>query len=50
MFVDRLRLDGRCVIVAGAGGGGIGTRTVHAMLEAGATRLGTSSGVAIVSG
>jgi NAD(P)-dependent dehydrogenase (short-subunit alcohol dehydrogenase family) len=40
MFVDRLRLDGRCVIVAGAGGGGIGTRTVHAMLEAGATVVG----------
>jgi NAD(P)-dependent dehydrogenase (short-subunit alcohol dehydrogenase family) len=40
MFVDRLRLDGRCVIVAGAGGGGIGTRTVHAMLEAGATVIG----------
>ena len=40
MFVDRLRLDGRCVLVAGAGGGGIGTRTVHAMLEAGATVIG----------
>jgi NAD(P)-dependent dehydrogenase (short-subunit alcohol dehydrogenase family) len=40
MFVDRLRLDGRCVIVAGAGGGGIGTRSVHAMLEAGATVIG----------
>jgi len=40
MFVERLRLDGRCVIVAGAGGGGIGTRTVQAMLEAGATVIG----------
>jgi len=40
MFVERLRLDGRCVIVAGAGGGGIGTRSVQAMLEAGATVIG----------
>ena len=40
MIVERLRLDGRCVIVAGAGGGGIGTRTVQAMLEAGATVIG----------
>jgi NAD(P)-dependent dehydrogenase (short-subunit alcohol dehydrogenase family) len=40
MIVERLRLDGRCVIVAGAGGGGIGTRSVQAMLEAGATVIG----------
>src|SRR5436190_17906138 len=43
MFIERLRLDGRCVIVAGAGGGGIGTRTVHAMLEAGATVVGVDN-------
>src|SRR5205085_5557020 len=43
MFVERLRLDGRCVVVAGAGGGGIGTCTVHAMLEAGATVIGVDN-------
>lgn len=40
MIVERLRLDGRTVIVAGAGGGGIGTLSVQAMLEAGATVVG----------
>ena len=37
MIVERLRLDGRTVIVAGAGGGGIGLETTRACLEAGAT-------------
>ena len=36
MIVERLRLDGRTVIVAGAGGGGIGSHTARAMAEAGA--------------
>lgn len=40
MIVERLRLDGRCVVVAGAGGGGIGTRTAQALLEAGAHVVG----------
>lgn len=40
MFLERLRLDGRGVIVSGAGGGGIGTRCAHAALEAGATVIG----------
>jgi NAD(P)-dependent dehydrogenase (short-subunit alcohol dehydrogenase family) len=34
--LDRLRLDGRVVIVAGAGGGGIGTETCLALSDAGA--------------
>jgi NAD(P)-dependent dehydrogenase (short-subunit alcohol dehydrogenase family) len=36
MIVERLRLDGRTVIVAGAGGGGIGSQTARAVAEAGA--------------
>jgi len=36
MIVERLRLDGRTVIVAGAGGGGIGSHTARAVAEAGA--------------
>jgi NAD(P)-dependent dehydrogenase (short-subunit alcohol dehydrogenase family) len=35
-YLDRLRLDGRVVIVAGAGGGGIGTQTCQALSDAGA--------------
>ena len=35
MIVERLRLENRTVIVAGAGGGGIGPRTCRAVLEAG---------------
>lgn len=37
MILDRLRLDGRTVIVSGAGGGGIGTSCAAALAEAGAT-------------
>jgi NAD(P)-dependent dehydrogenase (short-subunit alcohol dehydrogenase family) len=40
MIVERIRLDGRVVIVSGAGGGGIGTTTVRAMAEAGASVVG----------
>ncbi|MCF2532027.1 SDR family NAD(P)-dependent oxidoreductase [Yinghuangia soli] len=36
MITDRLRLDGRSVIVSGAGGGGIGTSCARALAEAGA--------------
>lgn len=36
MIAERLRLDGRTVIVAGAGGGGIGSNTARAVAEAGA--------------
>lgn len=43
MFLERLRLDGRGVIVSGAGGGGIGTRCAHAALEAGATVIGVDN-------
>ena len=35
MITDQLRLDGRVVIVAGAGGGGIGTAVSRAVAEAG---------------
>jgi NAD(P)-dependent dehydrogenase (short-subunit alcohol dehydrogenase family) len=35
-YLERLRLDGRVVIVAGAGGGGIGTQTCQALSDAGA--------------
>jgi NAD(P)-dependent dehydrogenase (short-subunit alcohol dehydrogenase family) len=40
MIVERIRLDGRVVVVSGAGGGGIGSMTARAMAEAGATVLG----------
>jgi NAD(P)-dependent dehydrogenase (short-subunit alcohol dehydrogenase family) len=40
VIVERLRLDGRCVVVAGAGGGGIGTFTARAAAEAGARVVG----------
>jgi NAD(P)-dependent dehydrogenase (short-subunit alcohol dehydrogenase family) len=40
MIVERIRLDGRVVVVSGAGGGGIGTKTVRAMAEAGASVVG----------
>jgi NAD(P)-dependent dehydrogenase (short-subunit alcohol dehydrogenase family) len=36
---DRLTLDGRLVVVAGAGGGGIGTAVCRAVAEAGASVL-----------
>jgi NAD(P)-dependent dehydrogenase (short-subunit alcohol dehydrogenase family) len=36
MFMDRTRLDGRAVVVFGAGGGGMGTATAVAVAEAGA--------------
>lgn len=37
MIHERIRLDGRTVIVAGAGGGGIGAHTARAVTEAGGT-------------
>jgi NAD(P)-dependent dehydrogenase (short-subunit alcohol dehydrogenase family) len=40
MIVERIRLDGRVVVVSGAGGGGIGTASVRALAEAGATVVG----------
>jgi NAD(P)-dependent dehydrogenase (short-subunit alcohol dehydrogenase family) len=40
MIVERIRLDGRVIVVSGAGGGGIGTMTARAMAEAGATVVG----------
>jgi NAD(P)-dependent dehydrogenase (short-subunit alcohol dehydrogenase family) len=40
MIVERIRLDGKVVVVSGAGGGGIGTATVRAMGEAGAAVVG----------
>jgi len=40
VIVDRLRLDGRAVVVGGAGGGGIGTGVCVALAEAGATVVG----------
>jgi NAD(P)-dependent dehydrogenase (short-subunit alcohol dehydrogenase family) len=36
MIAERIRLDGRVAVVAGAGGGGIGSQTVRALAEAGA--------------
>jgi NAD(P)-dependent dehydrogenase (short-subunit alcohol dehydrogenase family) len=40
MIVERIRLDGRVVVVSGAGGGGIGTASVRALTEAGAKVVG----------
>lgn len=40
MITDRLRLDGRVVVVAGAGGGGIGTAVSRAVAEAGGVVVG----------
>ena len=37
MLTDRLRLDGRTIVVAGAGGGGIGTAVCRVLAEAGAS-------------
>jgi 3-oxoacyl-[acyl-carrier protein] reductase len=39
---DLLRLDGRIVVVSGAGGGGIGTTVTRMVAEAGATVIGVS--------
>jgi NAD(P)-dependent dehydrogenase (short-subunit alcohol dehydrogenase family) len=39
---DLLRLDGRIVVVSGAGGGGIGTTVTRLAAEAGATVVGVS--------
>jgi 3-oxoacyl-[acyl-carrier protein] reductase len=36
MILDRINFDGRAVIVAGAGGGGIGSATCSALAEVGA--------------
>lgn len=46
MIVERIRLDGRMVVVSGAGGGGIGSATARAMAEAGATVLAVDRDVA----
>ena len=40
MITDRLRLDARAVVVAGAGGGGIGTAVCRAVAEAGGAVAG----------
>ena len=40
MITDKLRLDGRVVVVAGAGGGGIGTAVSRAVAEAGGVVAG----------
>jgi NAD(P)-dependent dehydrogenase (short-subunit alcohol dehydrogenase family) len=37
MSADQMRLDGRAIVVAGAGGGGIGTATCRAIAGAGGT-------------
>ena len=39
---DLLRLDGRIVVVSGAGGGGIGTTVTRMAAEAGATVIAVS--------
>jgi NAD(P)-dependent dehydrogenase (short-subunit alcohol dehydrogenase family) len=41
-MVDLLRLDGRIVVVSGAGGGGIGTTVTRMAAEAGATVIAVS--------
>lgn len=40
MIDQRLRLDGRTIVVVGAGGGGIGTAVAKAVAEVGATVVG----------
>jgi NAD(P)-dependent dehydrogenase (short-subunit alcohol dehydrogenase family) len=40
VILERLRLDGRAVVVGGAGGGGIGTGVCVALAQAGATVVG----------
>ena len=42
MSADILRLDGRIVVVSGAGGGGIGTAVTRLVAEAGATVVAVS--------
>ena len=39
---DLLRLDGRVIVVSGAGGGGIGTTVTRMAAEAGATVIAVS--------
>jgi len=41
-MIDLLKLDGRIVVVSGAGGGGIGTTVTRAAAEAGATVIAVS--------
>ena len=41
-MTDLLRLDGRVVVVSGAGGGGIGTTVTRMAAEAGATVVAVS--------
>ena len=41
-MTDLLRLDGRIVVVSGAGGGGIGTTVTRMAAEAGATVIAVS--------
>jgi 3-oxoacyl-[acyl-carrier protein] reductase len=40
VIVERLRLDGRAIVVSGVGGGGIGTATAVAIAEAGGAVVG----------
>lgn len=44
MSSERLDLDGRIVVVAGAGGGGLGTAVTDTVARAGATAIGVSRG------
>ena len=39
VIAERLRLDGRTIVVAGAGGGGIGSEACRAVVEAGGTAV-----------